>query len=158
MSRNFSPAAKQNVYATSADEPLLELIEITHPQLAVPARFVNDTVAIHVEGHEFFACRFDLSLPDDQDERVPSAKLEVDNIGRELTEWLEVSQGGAGARCRLILLLRSNPSNLEFDMTMDLTGLSITNFRVSGELGFKNTLMQSAVAVRFDPTTSPGNF
>ncbi|RSE84364.1 DUF1833 family protein [Achromobacter denitrificans] len=158
MSRNFSPSAKRNLYATSADEPLLELIEITHSDLAVPARFVNDTVDIDVEGHKFLACRFDLSLPDDQHEQVPGAKLEVDNIGRELTEWLEVSQGGAGARCRLILVLRSNPSNLEFDMTMDLAGLLISNYRVSGELGFKNTLMQSAVAVRFDPTTSPGNF
>ena len=99
-----------------------------------------------------------MSLPDDQDEQVPSARLAVDNIGRELTQWLEVSQGGAGAKCRLILLLRSTPANLEFDMTMDLTGLAITNYRVSGDLGFKNTLMQSAVTVRYDPTTSPGNF
>lgn len=158
MARNFSPQAKRNVNATSADEPLLTLIEITHSDLEVPARFVNDTVDIEVEGNTFFACRFDLSLPDDQDEQVPSAKLEVDNIGRELTQWLEVSQGGAGAKCRLIMVLRSNPSNLEFDMTMDLTGLAITNYRVSGDLGFKNTLMQSAVTVRFDPMTSPGNF
>ncbi len=158
MARNFSPRAKRNLNATSADEPLLELIEITHPGLAVPARFVNDTVDIVVEGNTYLACRFDLSLPDDQDEQVPNARLEVDNIGRELTQWLEVSQGGAGAKCRLILLLRSTPANLEFDMTMDLTGLAITNYRVSGDLGFKNTLMQSAVTVRYDPTTSPGNF
>ncbi|CAB3922207.1 DUF1833 family protein [Achromobacter deleyi] len=158
MARNLSPKADRNILATSADDPLLELIEITHAGLAVPARFVNDTVDIVVEGNTFLACRFELSLPDDQDEQVPSARLSVDNIGRELTQWLEVSQGGAGAKCRLILLLRSAPANLEFDMTMDLTGLAITNYRVSGDLGFKNTLMQSAVTVRFDPTTSPGNF
>ncbi len=158
MARNLSQDARRNVNATSADEPLLELIEIVHKDLATPARFVNDTVDIVIGGHTFMACRFDLSLPDDKDEQVPAAKLAVDNIGRELTEWLEVSQGGAGATCRLMMALRSNPSNLEFDMTMDLTGLSITNFRVSGDLGFKNTLMQSAVTVRFDPSTSPGNF
>lgn len=158
MARNLSTAAKRNINATSADEPLLELIEITHHDLVVPARFVNDTVDIVVEGHNYLACRFDLSLPDDQDEQVPSARLAVDNIGRELTQWLEVSQGGAGAKCRLILLLRSTPTNLEFDMTMDLTGLSITNYRVSGDLGFRNTLMQSAVTVRYDPSTTPGIF
>ncbi|KDD44830.1 PF08875 domain protein [Bordetella bronchiseptica OSU095] len=158
MTRQLSTQAKRNVNATSADEPLLELIEITHPDLAVPARFVNDTEDIQVEGHAFLACRFDLSIPDDQAEQVPGARLEVDNIGRELTQWLEYSQGGKGAKCRLILLLRSNPSNLEMDMTMDLTGLEITNFRVSGDLGFKNTLMQSGVAMRFDPLTAPGVF
>ncbi|CAB3925056.1 DUF1833 family protein [Achromobacter ruhlandii] len=158
MSRSLSTAAARNVLSTSAEEPLLAAIEITHPELDVPARFVNDTQGITIEGNTFFACRFDLTLPDDQDQQVPQARLEVDNIGRDLTHWLEQSQGGKGAKCRMIMLLRSSPDNLEFDMTLDLTGLEITNFRVSGGLGFKNTLMQSAVAVRFDPFTSPGNF
>ncbi|MBO1012253.1 DUF1833 family protein [Achromobacter sp. SD115] len=158
MARNFSSQAKRNINATSADEPLIELVEIVHRDLAVPARFANDTADIVVEGHLFNACRFDWSIPDDKAGQVSGARLEVDNIGRELTQWLEVSQGGAGAKCRLIMVLRSNPSNLEFDMTMDLTGLSITNYRVSGDLGFKNTLMQSAVTVRYDPTTTPGVF
>lgn len=158
MTRSLSTTAARNVLATSADEPLLAAIEITHPDLEVPARFVNDTTDITIDGNTFFACRFDLTLPDDQDEQVPQARLEVDNIGRELTQWLEQSQGGKGAKCRMLMVLRSNPDNLEFDMTLDLTGLEITNFRVSGDLGFKNTLMQSAVAVRYDPSTSPGIF
>ncbi len=158
MARNFSSQAKRNINATSADEPLIELVEIVHRDLSVPARFANDTADIVVEGHLFNACRFDWSIPDDKAGQVSGARLEVDNIGRELTQWLEVSQGGAGAKCRLIMVLRSNPSNLEFDMTMDLTSLSITNYRVSGDLGFKNTLMQSAVTVRYDPTTTPGVF
>lgn len=158
MTRSLSSAAARNVLTTSADEPLLAAIEITHPGLEVPARFVNDTLDITIEGNTFFACRFDLTLPDDQDEQVPQARLEVDNIGRELTQWLEQSQGGAGAKCRIIMVLRSAPSNIEFDMTLDLTGLEISNFRVTGDLGFKNTLMQSAVTVRFDPSTAPGAF
>lgn len=158
MTRQLSTAGTRNVLATSADEPLIQLIEITHPELAVPARLANDTDDLVVDGNNFIACRFDLSLPDDIDEQTPTAKLEVDNVGRELTHWLEVSRGGKGAKCRLIMVLRSSPSNLEFDMTMDLTGLAITNTRVSGDLGFKNTLMQAGVTVRYDPTTAPGIF
>lgn len=158
MTRSLSTAAARNVRATSADEPLLAAIEILHPDLAVPARFVNDTVDILIEGNKFFACRFDLDLPDDQDEQEPEAKLEVDNVGRELTQWLEQSQGGKGAKCRILMVLRSSPDTLEFDMTLDLTGLEINNFRVSGRLGFKNTLKQTAVAVRYDPTSTPGIF
>lgn len=158
MTRSLSNAAVRNVLATSADEPLLAAIEILHQDLAVPARFVNDTADIHIEGSRFLACRFDLDLPDDQDEQEPEAKLEVDNVGRDLTQWLEQSQGGKGAKCRILMLLRSTPHNLEFDMTLDLTGLEINNFRVSGRLGFKNTLKQSAVTVRHDPTSTPGIF
>ena len=156
MPHSHSPAARRNLLATSADEPYLVLIEITHPDLEIPARFVNDTQNITVEGNEFFATAFDLTLPDDKQDQVPQARLSVDNVGRELTQWLEYSQGGKGAKCRILQVLRSEPGVVEFDMTLDLAGLSITPQVVSGNLGFKNTLMQSAVAVRFDPKTAPG--
>ena len=156
MPRSYSPAARRNLLATSADEPFLVAIEITHPDLSIPARFVNDSQNIEIDGDEYFATAFNLVLPDDQQDRVPQARLEVDNIGRELTQWLEVSQGGKGARCRILQVLRSEPDVIEFDMTLDLSELVINNMVVSGQLGFQNTLMQSAVTVRYDPSTAPG--
>lgn len=156
MPRDYSPSARRNLLATSADEPFLVAIEISHPDLTVPARFVNDSQNVTIAGAEFFATAFNLVLPDDQQDQVPQARLEVDNIGRELTQWLEVSQGGKGAKCRMMQVLRSQPDVIEFDMTLDLSELAITNEVVSGALGFKNTLMQSAVTVRYDPSTAPG--
>lgn len=152
----YSTAARRNLLATSADEPMLELAEITHSGLSIPVRVVNDTQNITVGGHEFIACPFTLSRPDDVGEQTPSAKLSVDNVGRELTQWLEASNGGKGAKCRIMAVLRSSPDIIEFDMTLDLTGLSINNATVDGQLGFQNTLMQPAVTVRYDPITSPG--
>lgn len=152
----YTTKAKRNLHATSAEEPLLELIEITHPDLSVPARFVNDTQDITSNGALFYATSFRLTKPDDVDQQTPTAKLAVDNIGRELTQWLEVSNGGKGAKCRIMAVLRSEPNTLQFDMTLDLTGLTINNFEVAGMLGFQNTLMQPAVTVRYDPLTAPG--
>lgn len=154
----YSTPARRNLLATSADEPMLELLEITHPDLAVPIRVVNDVQNITVLGNEYIACPFTLTRPDDVDQQTPTAKVSVDNIGRELTTWLEQSNGGKGARCRVMAVLRSTPDILEFDMTMDLSGLSINNLTVDGALGFQNTLMQPAVAVRYDPISSPGAF
>lgn len=156
MPVQYSDAARQNLLATSADEPFLVAIEITHADLTIPARFVNDSQSILIEGNEFFPTAFRVALPDDKDQQLPQARLEVDNVGRDLTQWLEFSRGGKGARCRIIQVLRSDPNLIEFDMTMDLTGLVIDNMTVSGLLGFQNTLGQTAVAVRFDPLTSPG--
>lgn len=152
----YTTKAKRNLHATSAEEPLLELIEITHPDLSVPARFVNDTQDITCQGNLFYATAFRLTKPDDVDQQTPQAKLAVDNVGRELTQWLEVSNGGKGAKCRIMAVLRSEPNTLQFDMTLDLTGLTINNFEVAGMLGFQNTLMQPAVTVRYDPLTAPG--
>ena len=149
---------RRNLLATSADEPWLMLLEITHPELNVPVRVVSDTQNITVLGSEFLACPFDLTLPDDVDRQIPRAQLAVDNVGRELTQWLEYSRGGAGARCRIMAVLRSQPDVLEFDMTMDMSEMVITNLQVTSLLGFKNTLGQVAVSVRYDPTSAPGVF
>lgn len=135
---------------------MLLLLEITHPDLAVPARVVNDVENITVRGNEFIACAFSLTLPDDVDQQTPTAKLSVDNIGRELTQWLEYSNGGKGAKCRIMAVMRSTPDILEMNTSMDLSGISINNLTVDGALGYKNTLMQPAVAVRYDPKTAPG--
>lgn len=154
----YTNQGRRVLNATSADEPLLELIEITHADLVVPARFVNDTVEITSNGALFHATSFRLTRPDDVDEQTPTAKLAVDNVGRELTQWLEVSNGGKGARCRILAVLRSDPDVRQFDMTLDLSGISINNIEVSSTLGFQNTLMQPAVAVRYDTITAPAMF
>lgn len=156
MARSYSEKASQNLLSTSPAEPFLVAIEVMHADLPVPARFVNDSQNITIQGNEYFATAFRVSLPDDKDQQLPQARLEVDNVGRELTQWLEFSRGGVGARCRIIQVLRSDPDLIEFDMTMDLTGLVINNMTVSGLLGFQNTLGQTAVTIRFDPLTAPG--
>jgi hypothetical protein len=154
--REYSDPALENLLTTAADEPFLTLLEITHVDLVTPVRVVNDVQNITVSGNEFIALPFRIALPDDVSGKVPEATLEVDNIGRELTTWLEVSGGGAGAKCRIMQVLRSTPTVIEFDMTLDLTNLAITNQVVTGTLGFVNVLAQRSVVVTFTPTTAPG--
>ncbi|RXZ42716.1 DUF1833 family protein [Crenobacter cavernae] len=158
MPRSYSRAARENLNATSADEPLLMALEITHPDLAEPVRVVSDTQGITLEGHEFVACPFRCTLPDDMDTRQPRARLEVDNVGRELTQWLDDSRGGQGAKCRMIQVLRSSPEVIEFDLTLDLSNLVINQSVVSGELGFVDTLNRPAVNLQYRPETAPGLF
>ena len=154
--RNYSSAARENLLATSADEPFLVLLEITHADLAVPVRVVNDTQNLTSNASEFIACPFDITLPDDVNGQVPQAKLEIDNIGRDLTQWLEYSRGGQGAICRIMQVMRSDPNTIEFDMTLDLTNMVITNETVVGMLGFQNMLNRSGTVPTFTPQTAPG--
>lgn len=158
MATTYTSAGRRNLLATSSDEPILVALEITHPDLAVPVRVVNDSQNITILGDDYLACPFQLTLPDDVDQQVPKARLSVDNIGRELTQWLELSGGGKGAKCRMMMVLPSDPDVIEYDLTMDMSGLSIDNTSVSADLGYQETLNQSAVATRYDPITSPGLF
>ena len=154
--RQFSDNARQNLLAVSADEPFLILLEIIHPDLPVPIRIVDDVQNITSNGEEFTALPFRINLPDDLSGQIPQARLEVDNVGRELTTWLEISRGGVGAKCRIMQVLRSDPDLIELDITLDLTKLSINNQSVQGQLGFVNVLGQSSVTTQFTPTTAPG--
>jgi hypothetical protein len=124
--------------------------------LAAPIRVVNDVQNIVVDGDTYIAMPFRVTLPDDVKGQIPQATLEVDNIGRELTQWLEVSGGGQGAKCKIMQVMRSDANNVEFEIELDLTNLSITNEVVSGQLGFVNTLGRVSTVVNFTPTTAPG--
>lgn len=154
--RNFSQNGRRNVLATSAPEPMLVMLEITHSDLAVPVRVVNDSQDLVSQGRTFLACPFELTLPDDIEGQVPQATLAVDNIGQELTQWLEVSRGGQGAKCRMMMAQPGDPNTLEYDMTMDMTGMKIVDRKVTSQLGFVNTLGRAAVAKTFTPATAPG--
>jgi len=154
--RVFSPNGRRNLLATSATDPIIVLLEITHLDLAVPIRVANNSEDVVSNGTTFIACPFELTLPDDIEGQLPQATLSVDNIGQELTAWLEYSRGGQGAKCRMMLVAASSPSLREFDMTMDMTGLKIDNLKVLAQLGFVNTLGRAAVSKTFTPATAPG--
>ncbi|AHB05620.1 hypothetical protein U875_09695 [Pandoraea pnomenusa 3kgm] len=158
MARQYSPRYRQTINAISAPESRLLLLQIDHPGLATPVRVVCDTQDLASNGNTYTALAFSCSLPDDQQGQLPTAQLEIDNVGRELTQWLEVSQGGLGATATLSEVLRSVPDHIEWSITLDMTGISITPQKVSATLGFLDTLNQQGVAVQFRPDTAPGLF
>ena len=190
---SYSSRARRNMLSVSAEADLLVALEIHHEDLEEPIRVVNDTVDLDValwdedEWREikFVACPFDLSLPDDVDQQIPKATLTVDNIGRELTQWLEYSRGGKGAKVRILMAMRSYAGQglwsygpyadeaymsadyatgqdsdgynpWEFDMTLDMSGIKVDNLVVRAELGFQESFSQPAVKMRYDPRTAPG--
>jgi hypothetical protein len=154
--RQFSDNTNQNLLAVSADEPALTLLEITHVDLPVPIRVVDDVQNVTSNGNEFIALPFEISLPEDVSGQIPQGIIRVDNVGRELTTWLEVSRGGIGAKCRIMQILRSDPDVIELDITLDLTQLNINNLTVEGRIGFVNILGQTGTLTTFTPTTAPG--
>lgn len=195
MPREYSPAARRQLNATSAEADLVIALEITHAELEVPVRVVNDnqnlTVVVNDNGDpveiEFIACPFEIVLPDDVSGQTPTAKLRVDNIGRELTEWLEYSRGGRGAKVRILQVMRSYGGYhrawefgeyaegseaagytqglniatwrpFEMDITLDMDSIAIDNLSVTSELGYKRSGSAPAVAMRYTPKTAPGLF
>lgn len=149
---------KRALGAVSSSDVVLVLLEITHPDMPAPARVVRDTQDLVSNGNVFVATGFDFTFPDDKGAAAPRAELVVDNIGRELMNWIEASKGGRGAEVRLMVVLRDTPDVIEADYRLGLARVVVDQWKISGELGYGNLLDLPAVAVRYDPSTAPGLF
>ncbi len=148
---------KERTGATSGEEPVY-LLEITHAQLAQPIRVVNDNQDLVSNGNNFIACAFRIRFPEDLAGVMPRVPWSIDNVGRELTQWLEASDGGRGAQVRIMQVMRDTPNVIEQEYTMTLINAHQGMLEVSGNLGYENVLDQPALAATYTPETCPGIF
>jgi len=158
MPRSYSTTTLEHINATSADELPLLLLEIDHPQLTQPARVVNDTQDLTSNGNLFVGMAFSASLPDDKPQQMPKARLAIDNVGKELVSWLEMSQGGRGSTCRMMQVMRSAPNLIELEITLDIMNVIITATTVEADLGFDDLLGRMSTPYSYRPDTAPGLF
>lgn len=158
MARNYSSNFRSTINSTSAREAPLLLLEISHTGLTTPIRVVNDVQDLVSNGNTYTALPFRARLPDDLEQGLPRAELSVDNIGKELVQWLEASGGGQGASCRMMQVMLGAPNVIEFEITLDLTNLHMSATEVSGTLGFENLLDRPACTWLYKPEVAPGLF
>lgn len=159
----------ENITAVSADEPLLNLLEIYHPQMPTRIYVCDDVEDLEAFGKTWLACPFEITLPDDIDRQVAVGNLSVHNIGahefaddagnvRTFSQWLDEVHGGRDVKVRLVQTLRSDPY-VEVDLLFDLNNLKVTNREVSGQLLFNQVAKDNhAVAYFFTPEKAPGLF
>lgn len=158
MARVYSSEFKSTLAQVSAPETPLVLLEINHPDLAVPVRVVNDTQDLVSNGETYIAMPFRCTLPDDFENQLPKARLSVDNIGKDLMYWIETSNGGNGSTVTMSQVMRSRPDTVEWSITMNLYNVSCTMQEVSGELGYENLFSRKAIQLQYRPNNSPGLF
>lgn len=145
---------------SAPESAVVMALTLTHPDMAAPARLVSWDRAVEVDGETHQPTRFEVSLPDDPEERDPRAELRVDNVGRVLMRALESSDGAAGSQVELIELLVApdGRAEVEWRQTLGVARASATTDTVTLTLGFEPLLGRPAVLHRHDPATSPGLF
>ena len=144
--------------ASQPRERILTCVEFAHPAIAAPARLVNDTEDRVVEGETYIATRFEAKLADDAKRRAPRAEIAVGNVGRVLHDWVERSGGGAGGTARIFQVIDIPGATPEWDLDLDIIGITGDSANVTVSLGFDPLLGRPATADRYDPQTAPGLF
>ena len=158
MARTFSTSYNQKVNSVSADEYPLILVQLDHPDLVQPIRVVNDRQDLTHQGNNYTRFSFRFSYPTDPENGIPEARLEMDNVGKELMDWVEAADYGQRTTCTIKQVLRSNPDVAEYEVTMDLTDIKATQYVVSGRLSFEELLSAPGLRVKYTPVTAPGLF
>ncbi len=148
---------RRTLSTLGADDVVLAALEIRHPAITDPVRVVSHTTPITIGRHRYDALGFMLRLADDVEGRAPSAELVLDNVGRDLTQWIERAGGAAGATCRVMLVLAARRA-IEWEAVLDVLHVRYDDERVTVTLGYDPLLDRDAVAVRYDPETAPGLF
>lgn len=154
----YTAATNKKINSVSNDEMPLLLLEIDHADLVTPVRVVNDNQDVTFESNTYVALAFRATMPDDIAQKLPRASLSVDNVGKDLVQWLEDSAGGQGATCRMIQIMRSDPATVEWEITMDLSNVSMTMLAVNGVLSFDDLLNKPGVTLVYRPSVAPGLF
>jgi hypothetical protein len=84
--RVLSPAARQAAFAAETAEAFIGLMLISDVGLEGPLRFANNTESIWSRAfgdatpQEFLGWPFGLVLPDERDDQIVGARLQIDNI------------------------------------------------------------------------------
>lgn len=148
----------------AGDDPVYAL-EITHPDLDDPIRVVADTIEHMVDGARYVRLPFRGVVPQIREGEVPTARIEVDNVGQDIMEWIDRSDGGRGAMMRILRLVRPNPdaasqdSEVTWEMPRMAVGVTAADMQhITISLVTRTGHVRPAVKIRHDPTTSPGLF
>lgn len=138
-----------------AGETVAALV-ITHPDVTDPVRVVNNTVDIVIEGHLHQALRWEAVLVSDVEGEPPHAEIVMDNVGYELTRWIDEAQGGAGARVRIMEASLGEEVRVEWELALRVHSVTVDQARIRARLGYPALQDVPVVAVRHDGAHSPG--
>lgn len=134
------------------------LLEMTAPSFGATLRLGNDTRDWISRGETFVGFPFRFTRPQDVAGVVPTARLEIDNVGREMTADLEGLQPNEIITAKVHLADRADPDSYFDTLPLPITRVSVTPAVVRADCGVDYIMRQAAVKRRYTPYTAPGIF
>jgi len=157
MSRNLSTAAKLATFSQETDVAFFILLTISHPDIITPIRVVNNTENITSNGNVFLRYPFQITLPFEREDSLPTVKLVIDNIDRQIVT--AVRNLSSPPTITLEVVTSNNFDVVEvgpFIFTM--RSASYDSITVEGVLEFESILDQPYPAETVTPANFPGSF
>jgi len=157
MSRDISLTARQALHAAETDEVFIVLLTIDHADLSAPIRVSSDAVDTVSRGDTFVAFPFELTLPEDSDDRPPRARLRIDNVDRRIV--LAIRSIGSTPSVKIEIVRGADPDTVEAVFPdFCLRDLRYDALTVEGTLTLEAFIAEPYPARIFSPAEFPGLF
>jgi len=158
--RTISLDGMKQLFKQEAEDVFLCILDITHSQLTEHVRLVNDIVDLEYNGNIYTALPFKFVIPPDVKDKVPSAKIILDNINRELISLLRSTDEAPYLEVNIVRKDISDNVTKEIGpFNFRMNNITYTATTLEAELGFDaDFLNESAVADYFTPHLFPGLF
>lgn len=148
---------ENNQRVTNPGGPL-ELLEVTNPSFSEPMRIANDVVDVISQGISYIGIPFRFTLPEDISGTHPQLRLQLDNVGRGITDELESLQPGSVTMARLIVVDRETPDVHAHVYHLPLSSVQCTPTTATATASADFWMRQMACKVVMDPHHLPGIF
>ena len=158
--RQISLEGMKQLFKQEAEDVFLTIITITHPDLEQPLRYVNDTVNLEFEEATYTALPFRFVLPPDIKDKQPTARIELDNINRDLINLIRTVEQPPTLEVSIVRKPSSGTPVREIGpFTFRMLNIKYNVVTLSADLGFNaDFLNESATADYFTPNIFPGLF
>ena len=152
-------------------------IEIVHASVPDSPKFVNDAVGHRINGDLYLPVIFRPIPPSSRPGQPRRSSMSLDNVGRPLMEWIEDTNGGRGAKVRMMRIVSpvldtatfsvvtvsgidikvfDGVSIVTWEATFNMALGAIRNQAVAFEISDVGLDGRPAILRRFDPDTYPG--
>lgn len=148
--------ALQAMMAEHTDVVFLHALTIDHPLLEDgPLRFVDNPEPVERSAGTFEPAYFNLTLPADDEERLPQVRLVIDNVAREL--MAEIRKAATSPTCTLEVIASTDWEVAQYgplDFTFKSVEYDVMEIQIT--MGFHEILNRNYPALFFLPHNAPG--
>jgi hypothetical protein len=156
MSRNVTSTFRSAAFAQETNQVYLVLLAISHASITT-IYVVNNYANIVSNGNTYIGFPFDIELPQDFEEALPSVSLTICNVDRQIVQAVRTLQGAP--TITISVVLASSPNTVEAGpYTMTLREVSYDAMAVSGTIMPEDMLNEAYPGDYFTPSNFPGIF
>ena len=157
--RDLSDSALQSTFDQRTDQVWLVFLTIDHASLAAPIRLVMNEEDVIKGGETYIAFPFEIELPGESGEQLPSARLRIANADRMIMDQIRSTITLGAPEVTIEIGLASSPDVVEYGpMKMSLSDIEYDAFMVTGTLGGEEAMSRHFPADNFDNPNFPALF